>query len=222
MPALVAGSHGFLAAIEPARRGWPPRARPCIPIAYPRRSLIIIVALVLTLIVGPLRCLSRAVPVRFVWNTPARKAMPSASGTSKARLTAYLAIITDGSKCPKAFALIDTIGEQSLWFALVNLLLLTGAPILTAVNPAWRNVIRRLHLTALLPSLVLAAAGVLARLLGPCSRVNACTDGTGDTIDFQIENGISASLSRPPSAHRRHHGVFRNRGTLRHVLLAIL
>ena len=69
-----------------------------------------------------------------------------------------------------AFAFIETIGELSLWFALVNLLPLpplTGAHLLVAVVPAWRDRLRRSqpYMAVLLAGL--AVAGVFTRALGP-------------------------------------------------------
>jgi len=87
-----------------------------------------------------------------------------------------LPLLSSDSVSATAFALIETIGEQSLWFALVNLLPLpplTGAHIVTAINPAWRNVIRRLQPYGAVAIIVLAAVGVLARLLGPFHRLLA-------------------------------------------------
>ena len=81
-----------------------------------------------------------------------------------------LPLLTSDSVSATAFALIETIGEQSLWFALVNLLPLpplTGAHLLTAIDPAWRGMVRRLQPYGAGVIVVLAATGVLARLLGP-------------------------------------------------------
>jgi Zn-dependent protease len=92
-----------------------------------------------------------------------------------------LPLLSSDSVSATAFALIETIDEQSLWFALVNLLPLsplTGAHILTAINPAarlpaWRDVVRRLQPYGAAAIVVLAATGVLARLLGPFYRLLA-------------------------------------------------
>ena len=87
-----------------------------------------------------------------------------------------LPLLTSDSASATAFALIETIGEQSLWFALVNLLPLpplTGAHLLTAINPAWRDVVRRLQPFGTAAIVLLAATGVLARLLGPFYRLLA-------------------------------------------------
>jgi Zn-dependent protease len=63
-----------------------------------------------------------------------------------------------------------------LWFALINLLPLpplTGAHLLTAINPAWRDVARKLQPYSAVAIIVLAVTGVLARLLGPFHRLVA-------------------------------------------------
>jgi Zn-dependent protease len=75
-----------------------------------------------------------------------------------------------------AFALVETIGDLSLWFALCNLLPLpplTGAHALTAINPDWRDVIRRSQPYAGVVLAILAATGAFARLLGPPFRMLA-------------------------------------------------
>jgi Zn-dependent protease len=91
-----------------------------------------------------------------------------------------LPLLSSDSVSATAFALIETIDEQSLWFALLNLLPLpplTGAHILTAINPArspaWRDVVRRQQPYGAAAIVVLAATGVLARLLGPFYRLLA-------------------------------------------------
>jgi Zn-dependent protease len=91
-----------------------------------------------------------------------------------------LPLLSSDSVSATAFALIETIDEQSLWFALVNLLPLpplTGAHILTAIDPArspaWREAARRLQPYGAAAILLLAATGVLARLLGPFYRLLA-------------------------------------------------
>jgi len=68
------------------------------------------------------------------------------------------------------FAFIETIGELSLWFALVNVLPLpplTGCHLLVAVAPQWRDRLRRSQPYAAVLLAVLAVAGVFTRLLGP-------------------------------------------------------
>ena len=87
-----------------------------------------------------------------------------------------LPLLTSDSVSTTAFALIETIGEQSLWFALVNLLPLpplTGAHLVTAIHPASRDVLRRLQPYGAAAIVVLAATGLLARMLGPFYRLLA-------------------------------------------------
>jgi Zn-dependent protease len=74
------------------------------------------------------------------------------------------------------FALIETIGELSLWFVLLNMLPLpplTGAHWLSAIAPRWRKVIHGSEPYAGVVLAVLAASGTFARLLGPAYRVLA-------------------------------------------------
>ncbi len=75
-----------------------------------------------------------------------------------------------------AFALIETIGELSLWFALVNLLPLpplTGAHLVVAAAPQWRDRLRRSQPYMAVLLAVLAVAGVFTRALGPVYAVLA-------------------------------------------------
>src|SRR5580692_10594565 len=77
-----------------------------------------------------------------------------------------------------AFALIEIIGQLSVWFALVNVLPLpplTGAHLLTAAMPAWSKTIRRIEPYAGVALAVVAAAGVFAKALGPVYRLGAGT-----------------------------------------------
>jgi len=72
-----------------------------------------------------------------------------------------------------AFALIEIIGQLSVWFALVNVLPLpplTGAHLLTAAMPAWSKAIRRIEPYAGVALAIVAATGVLAKVLGPGYR----------------------------------------------------
>jgi Zn-dependent protease len=69
-----------------------------------------------------------------------------------------------------AFAWIETIGEVGVWFAIVNMLPLpplTGAHLLVAIAPQWRDRLRRAQPYAAALLAVLAVAGVFTRLLGP-------------------------------------------------------
>jgi Zn-dependent protease len=80
------------------------------------------------------------------------------------------------SASASAFALIETIGDLSLWFALCNVLPLpplTGAHLLAAINPDWREIIRWSQPYAGVVVVILAATGALARLLGPPYRMLA-------------------------------------------------
>jgi Zn-dependent protease len=74
------------------------------------------------------------------------------------------------------FALIETIGQLSLWFVLVNLLpvpCLTGGHLLTALMPAWCDLLRRSQLYAAVLLTVLAGFGVVTGGLGSAYRVLA-------------------------------------------------
>jgi Zn-dependent protease len=69
-----------------------------------------------------------------------------------------------------AFAGIETIGEVSLWFALVNVLPLpplTGAHLLVAVAPGIRDALRRVQPYGAVALAILAITGLAARALAP-------------------------------------------------------
>jgi Zn-dependent protease len=75
-----------------------------------------------------------------------------------------------------AFALIETIGALSLWFALFNVLPLpplTGAHLLVATVPAWRKAIAKWQPYMGVALAILAAAGAFTALLGPAYRMLA-------------------------------------------------
>jgi Zn-dependent protease len=75
-----------------------------------------------------------------------------------------------------AFAVIETIGEVSLWFALVNVLplpLLTGAHLVVAVVPGVREGVRRVQPYAAVALAALAVTGLAARALTPAYSVLA-------------------------------------------------
>jgi Zn-dependent protease len=75
-----------------------------------------------------------------------------------------------------AFALVETSGDLSLWFAIFNVLPLpplTGAHLLVAAVPAWRKVVVKWQLYAALALAVLAATKALAVALGPAYRLLA-------------------------------------------------
>jgi Zn-dependent protease len=72
------------------------------------------------------------------------------------------------------FALIETIGELSAWFALFNVLPLpplTGAHLLIAAVPAWGKVIRKIAPYAAVALAIVAITGVFMKALGPAYRV---------------------------------------------------
>jgi Zn-dependent protease len=75
-----------------------------------------------------------------------------------------------------AFGLIETIGQLSMWFALVNLFPappLTGSHLLTALVPAAGKFIRRYHIYFALGLTALAATGLITRTLEPVYRMVA-------------------------------------------------
>jgi Zn-dependent protease len=75
-----------------------------------------------------------------------------------------------------AFALIETTGQLSLWFALFNLLpvpCLTGSHLLVIVMPQWRDAIRKLQPFVAVLLAVLAATGLITASLAPVHRVLA-------------------------------------------------
>ena len=75
-----------------------------------------------------------------------------------------------------AFALIETIGELTAWFALTNILPLpplTGAHLLAAAAPAYGKVIARVAPYAGLVLALVAATGVITNVLRPGYRILA-------------------------------------------------
>jgi Zn-dependent protease len=90
------------------------------------------------------------------------------------RLTRPLLLpLLDDSAAQTAFALIETVGQLSVWFALVNLLpvpCLTGGHLLAAVMPQWRDHLRRSQLYAAIALTVLAALGIVTSALGGATR----------------------------------------------------
>jgi Zn-dependent protease len=71
------------------------------------------------------------------------------------------------------FALIETTGQLSLWFALANLLpvpCLTGGHLLTALVPQWRDLFRRSCPYVAVLLVILAATGLVTGLLAPAYR----------------------------------------------------
>jgi Zn-dependent protease len=74
------------------------------------------------------------------------------------------------------FALIETIGELSLWFVLFNMLPLpplTGAHWLSAIAPPWRKAIDRSEPYAGVVLAIIAASGAFSQLLGQPYRMLA-------------------------------------------------
>ena len=74
------------------------------------------------------------------------------------------------------FALIETTGQLSLWFALCNLLPLpcmTGGHLLTAAMLRWRNTIWRSRMLVAVLLALLAATGAVTGLLAPAYRLLA-------------------------------------------------
>jgi len=85
-------------------------------------------------------------------------------------LRPYLLPLLADTTAALAFAWIETIGEVGVWFAIVNMLPLpplTGAHLLVAIAPQWRDRLRRTQPYAAVLLAVLAVAGVFTRLLGP-------------------------------------------------------
>jgi Zn-dependent protease len=73
-----------------------------------------------------------------------------------------------------AFALIEVVGELSVWFALINILPLpplTGAHLLVAAAPACEKIIGRIAPYAGLVLALVAATGMFAKTLGPGYRI---------------------------------------------------
>jgi Zn-dependent protease len=73
-----------------------------------------------------------------------------------------------------AFALIEVVGELSVWFALINILPLpplTGAHLLVAVAPTCEKLIGRIAPYAGLVLALVAATGMFAKTLGPGYRI---------------------------------------------------
>jgi Zn-dependent protease len=74
------------------------------------------------------------------------------------------------------FALVETVGSLSLWFALFNLLPvppLTGAHLIAAVRPSWGDKARRWQFYSEVALIILAALGVFATVLSPAYRLLA-------------------------------------------------
>ena len=75
-----------------------------------------------------------------------------------------------------AFALIEATMQLSLWFALINLLplpCLTGSHLLTAIAPQWHDASSRSRMVVAALLIVLAAMGLVAKLLAPAYQMLA-------------------------------------------------
>ena len=75
-----------------------------------------------------------------------------------------------------AFALIETIGQHGVWFALINLLPvppLTGGYLLSALVPKIGKKVRKSHVYASLLLTGLAATGIITSVLAPVQRIFA-------------------------------------------------
>jgi Zn-dependent protease len=75
-----------------------------------------------------------------------------------------------------AFALIEVIGELSVWFALVNLVplpCLTGGHLLVALMPPWREGLHKSQLYAAILLIALAATGRVTATLDAAYRALA-------------------------------------------------
>jgi len=88
----------------------------------------------------------------------------------------FLLPLLDDTTSTLAFALIETIGQLGIWFALVNLLPLpplTGSHLLSALVPKTGELIRRFHIYCAILIAVIAATGVITRALEPGYRAVA-------------------------------------------------
>ena len=75
-----------------------------------------------------------------------------------------------------AFALIETIGQHGVWFALINLLPvppLTGGYLLSALVPKIGKMVHKSHVYASLLLTGLAATGIITSVLAPVQRIFA-------------------------------------------------
>jgi Zn-dependent protease len=74
------------------------------------------------------------------------------------------------------FGLIETIGQLSIWFAMINLFPvppLTGSHLLAALTAAAGEFMRRYHIYFALGLTALAATGIITRMLEPVYRTVA-------------------------------------------------
>jgi len=87
----------------------------------------------------------------------------------------WLSLLPDTASAT-VFALVEIIGELSVWFAVFNLLPLpplTGAHLIAAVMPAWRDGVRKSQPYAAVLLAIVAATGIVTNVLGPAYRVLA-------------------------------------------------
>jgi len=88
----------------------------------------------------------------------------------------FLLPLLDDTTSTLAFALIETIGQLGIWFALLNLLPLppfTGSHLLAALVPKTGELMRRFHIYFAILIAVIAATGVITRTLEPAYRAVA-------------------------------------------------
>jgi Zn-dependent protease len=84
--------------------------------------------------------------------------------------------LLDDTTSTFVFALIETIGQLGIWFALLNLLPVppfTGSHLLAALVPKTGELMRRFHIYSALLLLAVAATGIITRGLDPAYRVVA-------------------------------------------------
>jgi Zn-dependent protease len=96
------------------------------------------------------------------------------SAVALRRLRPFLLPLLPDTASVTAFALVETIGELSVWFALINVLPLpplTGAHLLNAAVPACDKVIAKIAPYAGLVLALVAATGVFVKTLGSAYRV---------------------------------------------------
>src|SRR5216684_2605991 len=87
----------------------------------------------------------------------------------------WLPLLSDTASAT-AFALIEVVGELSVWFALVSILPLpplTGAHLLAAAAPAYGKVIAKISPYSGIALALVAATGVFTNVLGPGYRILA-------------------------------------------------
>jgi Zn-dependent protease len=130
---------------------------------------------------GQLRCGSMALPRLGLVIIVLTGAAATLASAAMLRLVRPLALpLLSDTVSATAFALVETVSELSLWFALLNVLPLpplTGAHLIAAINPAWRKTISRLAPYGAGILILLAATGLLTAALGPAYRALAAIFG---------------------------------------------